>query len=82
VSGSANVSLPINLTKGEYLVKFNEVEYSIFVDENTTKIESTNLPFIIDKSGNEYIGFTWVMQSVDKSTPFTYEISSVERDLK
>lgn len=80
--GSVAVSLPMNLTKGEYLVKFNEVEYSIFVDENTTRIESTNLPFIINKSGNEYIGFTWVMQSVDKSTPFTYEISFVERDLK
>lgn len=80
--GPAAVSLPINLTKGEYLVKFNEVEYSIFVDENTTKIESTNLPFIINRSGNEYIGFTWIIQSVDKSTPFTYEISSVERDLK
>jgi hypothetical protein len=80
--GPAAAALSINLTKGEYLVKFNEVEYSIFVDENTSKIESTNLPFTINRSGNEYIGFTWIIQSVDKSTPFTYEISSVERDLK
>lgn len=50
--GAATASLQASLTEGEYSVKFNGVEYIIFIDENTTEIKSENLPFIISKTGN------------------------------
>lgn len=81
--GAATASLQASLTEGEYSVKFNGVEYIIFIDENTTKIKSENLPFIISKFGNQYIGIDWVIQSVDTTIEqYSYEVSLIERDLK
>ena len=81
--GPSTTSLQTSLTEGEYSVKFNGVEYIIFIDENTTEISSENLPFIISKTGNEYIGIDWLIQSVDTTIEqYSYEVSLIERDLK
>lgn len=81
--GPSTTSLQTSLTEGEYSVKFNGVEYIIFIDENTTEIRSENLPFIISKTGNQYIGIDWLIQSVDTTIEqYSYEVSLIERDLK
>ena len=83
VPGRATASLQNPLTKGEYSIKFNDVEYIVFVDENTTKISSNDLPFIINKNGNETVGIRWTISSVDTTIEkYNYEINLVERDLK
>ena len=81
--GASTANLQASLTEGEYSVKFNGVEYIIFIDENTTEISSENLPFIISKFGNESIGITWLIKPVDTTIEqYSYEISLIERDLK
>ena len=81
--GAATMRLQTSLAEGEYSVKFNGVEYIIFIDENTTEISSENLPFIISKTGTQQIGFTWFIQSVDTTIEqYSYEVSLIERDLK
>ena len=81
--GAAIASFKTSVTEGEYSVKFNGVEYIIFIDENTTEIRSEDLPFIISKTGNQYIGINWLIQSVDTTIEqYSYEVSLIERDLK
>ena len=82
--GSATAAVTSDtLAEGEYYMRFNGVNYSFFITNDTTKIgPNENFPFVFQKTRSGQYSYTWLLQSVDTSTSFTYALVSVNRDIK
>lgn len=84
IPGNSTMSVTSStLAEGEYYMRFNNVNYPFFITSDTTKIgPDENFPFVFQKMRSGQSSYTWILQSVDTSTSFTYALVSVNRDIK